>query len=355
MAGPDASFLDRMGYLILPSIVLGIVNSALILRFTRASMLDVLGEDYIRTARSKGMGEARVVLRHALKNAAIPIVTVVGLTFALLVSGAVVTERVFNIPGMGNLVVGAVLRRDYPVIQGTLIVVATLYILINLAIDLLYLADRQEGALLMAAMASPTCRRNPAPPSPRPDAAASSDDLGLLRARRVGADRHARLRPDPCWRRSWRRWIAPADPAKMSVRARLAPPFGTYLLGADAFGRDVASRLLYAGRVSLLIGLGTAARRHRRRHRHRPARRLLPPARRAARPADRRDDGLSRHPAGDRAGRDLRRLGRQRDPGAVDRLHAAHRPHRARRHAGDPRTALRRGRPRAGLVAASRS
>ncbi|MBO0902909.1 ABC transporter permease [Jiella sonneratiae] len=137
--GPSSTFLDRMGYLILPSIVLGIVNSALILRFTRASMLDVLGEDYIRTARSKGMSEARVVLKHALKNAAIPIVTVVGLTFALLVSGAVVTERVFNIPGMGSLVVGAVLRRDYPIIQGTLIVVAALYILINLLVDLLYL------------------------------------------------------------------------------------------------------------------------------------------------------------------------------------------------------------------------
>ncbi len=137
--GPDAGFFDRMGYLVLPSIVLGIVNSALILRFTRASMLDILGEDYIRTARSKGMGEARVVLRHALKNAAIPIITVVGLTFALLVSGAVVTERVFNIPGMGNLVVSAVLRRDYPVIQGALIVVASLYVLINLVTDLLYL------------------------------------------------------------------------------------------------------------------------------------------------------------------------------------------------------------------------
>ncbi len=138
--GPDAGFIERMGYLILPSIVLGIVNSALILRFTRASMLDILGEDYIRTARSKGMGERRVILRHALKNAAIPIITVIGLTFALLVSGAVVTERVFNIPGMGNLVVSAVLRRDYPVIQGTLIVVATLYVLINLLTDLLYLA-----------------------------------------------------------------------------------------------------------------------------------------------------------------------------------------------------------------------
>ncbi len=137
--GPDTVFLDRIEYLILPSLVLGIVNSALILRFTRASMLDVLGEDYIRTARSKGMSEFRVVLRHALRNAGIPIITVVGLTFALLVSGAVVTERVFNIPGMGNLVVNAVLRRDYPVIQGTLIVVANLYVIINLITDLLYL------------------------------------------------------------------------------------------------------------------------------------------------------------------------------------------------------------------------
>ncbi len=137
--GPETVFLDRIEYLILPSLVLGIVNSALILRFTRASMLDVLGEDYIRTARSKGMSEFRVVLRHALRNAGIPIITVIGLTFALLVSGAVVTERVFNIPGMGNLVVNAVLRRDYPVIQGTLIVVANLYVFINLITDLLYL------------------------------------------------------------------------------------------------------------------------------------------------------------------------------------------------------------------------
>lgn len=137
--GPDADFMLRMYHLILPSIVLGIVNSALILRFTRASMLDILGEDYIRTARSKGMSEKRVVLRHALKNAGIPIITVIGLTFALLVSGAVVTERVFNLPGLGNLVVSAVLRRDYPIIQGTLIVVASLYVVINLITDLMYL------------------------------------------------------------------------------------------------------------------------------------------------------------------------------------------------------------------------
>lgn len=138
--GPDADFWGRMVHLVLPSVVLGIVNSALIIRFSRASMLDVLSDDYVRTARAKGMSEWRVVLRHALKNALIPIVTVVGLTFALLISGAVVTERVFNLPGIGSLVVGAVLRRDYPMIQGALVVVAGLYVLINFLIDMVYLA-----------------------------------------------------------------------------------------------------------------------------------------------------------------------------------------------------------------------
>ena len=102
-------------------------------------MLDVLNDDYVRTARAKGLPEWRVVLKHALKNALIPILTVIGLTTALLVSGAVVTETVFGLPGVGNLVVNGVLRRDYPVIQGALLVIAALYVLINLVIDLLYL------------------------------------------------------------------------------------------------------------------------------------------------------------------------------------------------------------------------
>jgi peptide/nickel transport system permease protein len=138
--GPGASFLTRLTHLVLPAIALGIVSSALILRFTRASMLDVLGDDYVRTARSKGMGEFRVVMKHAFKNALIPILTVMGLTAALLVSGAVVTETVFGLPGVGSLVVSAVLRRDYPVIQGALLVIAALYVLINFLIDMLYLA-----------------------------------------------------------------------------------------------------------------------------------------------------------------------------------------------------------------------
>jgi peptide/nickel transport system permease protein len=137
--GPGASLATRLYHLVLPAFALGIVSSALILRFTRASMLDVLNDDYVRTARSKGMGEFRVVMKHAFKNALIPILTVIGLTAALLVSGAVVTETVFGLPGIGNLVVSAVLRRDYPVIQGALLIIAALYVLINFVIDMLYL------------------------------------------------------------------------------------------------------------------------------------------------------------------------------------------------------------------------
>lgn len=137
--GPDASFLTRLHHLVLPAVALGVVSSALITRFTRASMLDVLNDDYVRTARSKGMSEFRVVLKHAFKNALIPVLTVIGLTAALLVSGAVVTETVFSLPGVGNLVVSAVLRRDYPVIQGALLVIAAIYVLINFGIDMLYL------------------------------------------------------------------------------------------------------------------------------------------------------------------------------------------------------------------------
>jgi peptide/nickel transport system permease protein len=135
---PGAGWLTRIHHLMLPALVLGTLNSALIIRFTRASMLDILSEDYIRTARSKGLPEVTVVLKHALRNALVPILTVLGLTLALMIGGAVVTETVFNLPGLGNLVVRAVLRRDYPVIQGALLVIAGVYVIINFVIDVLY-------------------------------------------------------------------------------------------------------------------------------------------------------------------------------------------------------------------------
>jgi len=137
---PGATILYRLEHLVLPAVTLGLASSTLITRFARAGMLDVLGEDYVRTARAKGLGEPRVVLRHALLTAALPILTVIGLTIAALISGAVVTETVFGLPGVGQLVISAVLRRDYPVIQGALLVVAMLYVLINFAIDVLCIA-----------------------------------------------------------------------------------------------------------------------------------------------------------------------------------------------------------------------
>jgi peptide/nickel transport system permease protein len=124
--------------LILPAITLGFVYIALIARITRASMLDVLQQDYIRTARSKGVAQPSILFVHALKNAAIPIVTVIGIGIALLIGGAVVTESVFAIPGLGRLTVDAILRRDYPVIQGVVLMFSFVYVLINLLVDLIY-------------------------------------------------------------------------------------------------------------------------------------------------------------------------------------------------------------------------
>jgi peptide/nickel transport system permease protein len=127
-----------LSHLILPSVALGTVYMALIARITRAAMLDVLSQDYIRTANAKGLAPGAVLARHALKNAAVPIVTVIGIGIALLISGAVVTETVFAIPGIGRLTVDAILRRDYPIIQGVILLFSGAYVLINLAIDLSY-------------------------------------------------------------------------------------------------------------------------------------------------------------------------------------------------------------------------
>ena len=125
-------------HLILPAIALGCVYIALIARITRAAMLEVLQQDYIRTARAKGVGQRGILFVHALKNASVPIVTVIGIGIALLIGGAVVTESVFAIPGLGRLTVDAILRRDYPLIQGVVLLFSFIYVLVNLAIDLLY-------------------------------------------------------------------------------------------------------------------------------------------------------------------------------------------------------------------------
>ena len=130
--------IANLRYLLLPSIALAAPNAALIIRLTRASMLEVYHEDYVRTARAKGMHPVRVVVRHIFRNALLTVVSAIGFTVAALISEAVVTETVFALPGVGRMVVQSILRRDYPVIQGTILMIVLLYLVINLVVDILY-------------------------------------------------------------------------------------------------------------------------------------------------------------------------------------------------------------------------
>lgn len=135
---PSQDFGKFLARAILPCLTLATIYIALIARMTRASMLEVLGEDFIRTARAKGLMEKAVLFRHALRNASVPILTIIGTGFALLISGVVVTESVFNIPGIGRLTVDAILARDYPVIQAMILLTSAVYVVINLMIDVAY-------------------------------------------------------------------------------------------------------------------------------------------------------------------------------------------------------------------------
>jgi peptide/nickel transport system permease protein len=135
---PQDGIKPFLSHLVMPSVALGITFTALIARITRASMLDVLAQDYIRTAHAKGLSNERVLLRHALKNAAVPIATIIGIGVALLIGGVVVTETVFAIPGLGRLTVDAILRRDYPIIQGIILIFSAAYVVVNLLVDLSY-------------------------------------------------------------------------------------------------------------------------------------------------------------------------------------------------------------------------
>jgi ABC-type dipeptide/oligopeptide/nickel transport system permease component len=133
-----ATGMGSVAHLVLPSITLGMASAALMARITRSSMLDVLRQDFITTARAKGLAERVVIYKHALKNALIPVVTVLGLQFGILLGGAVLTETVFAWPGVGRLLVDSILRRDYPVVQGTVMLLAFLFVIINLVVDIIY-------------------------------------------------------------------------------------------------------------------------------------------------------------------------------------------------------------------------
>lgn len=138
LSDEDGAFLSALSHLILPTIALGTIPLATLARMTRSAMLEVLGEDYVRAARARGLSPLRVVLRHALRNALIPVVTVIGLQVGTLLAGAILTETIFSWPGIGKWMVEAIHRRDYPVVQGGILLSATLVIVVNLLVDLLY-------------------------------------------------------------------------------------------------------------------------------------------------------------------------------------------------------------------------
>jgi len=138
LSGEEGAVRSALSHLVLPSIVLGTIPMAVIARMTRSSMLEVLGEDYIRTARAKGLSPFRVTMKHALRNALIPVVTVIGLQVGTLLSGAILTETIFAWPGIGKWLIEAIGRRDYPVVQGGLLMIATIVIFVNLVVDLTY-------------------------------------------------------------------------------------------------------------------------------------------------------------------------------------------------------------------------
>ncbi len=138
LSGEPGAFKSALSHLVLPSIVLGTVPLAVIARMTRSSMLEVLREDYVRTARAKGLSPARVVFVHALRNALVPVITVIGLLVGTLLGGAVLTETIFSWPGVGKWLIDAISRRDYPVVQGGILIVATLVIVVNLLVDVMY-------------------------------------------------------------------------------------------------------------------------------------------------------------------------------------------------------------------------
>ncbi len=138
LSDEEGAFLSALSHLVLPALVLGTIPMAVIARMTRSSMLEVLGEDYIRTARAKGLSKRRIIVKHALRNALIPVITVMGLQVGLLLSGAILTETIFAWPGIGKWLVESIGRRDYPVVQGGLLLIATIIILVNLLVDLMY-------------------------------------------------------------------------------------------------------------------------------------------------------------------------------------------------------------------------
>ena len=258
LAGDFGAFRSALSHLVLPTIVLGTVPLAVIARMTRSAMLEVLGEDYIRTARAKGLPRFRVIAIHALRNALIPVVTVIGLQVGVLFTGAILTETIFSWPGVGKWLIEGINRRDYPVLQGGTLLIGAIVMIVNLLVDVTYgLINPAHPAHKMTAevLETPIVAAQPsAPPHPLLEfwsyfkanvgAVAGLVVIVVLVLLALFAD-----------------FVAPHSPILTNNAVFLKPPFWqqggsiAYPLGTDAIGRDILSRLIHGARLSLLIGI----------------------------------------------------------------------------------------------------
>jgi peptide/nickel transport system permease protein len=234
----------------------GLSVLAVATRMTRSAMLEVLREDYIRTARAKGLWEKLILTRHALKNAMLPVLTVVGLEFAFLMGGLVVTEQVFNLNGLGLLFVQSVAHRDYTLTQALVLLVAAIFIVVNFLMDLMYAwLDLRSGTRSMAI--NPAIDVASEAPTAEPGSRWVSTLLTFCRRRPLGAI-GAGIVVIMLLVAAFAPFLAPYDPVTVDFGAMLSPPGAKHWLGTDAFGRDVLSRLIYGSRTALLVGFGSA-------------------------------------------------------------------------------------------------
>ena len=236
--------IANLTQLIWPAMAVGYRYCAVVARMIRSSLLEVLNEDYIRTARAKGVFERLVISRHALRNALLPAITVIGLEFTFLIGGLVVTEQVFNLNGIGQLFVQSISRNDFTLIQGLVMLIAGFYVFVNLAIDLLYAVFDPRIRYDVMTIAAPA----PAAATRQPGAFiefCKQQPLGAVSFVIICVMMFAGI---------FSPLVAPYDPLAIDFASLLAAPSWDHWCGTDAFGRDICSRLIYGSRTALVIG-----------------------------------------------------------------------------------------------------
>ena len=231
------------------------------MRMTRSTVLEVLREDYVRTARAKGLRETLVVVRHALRNALLPVITVVSLEFAFLIGGLVVTEQVFNLNGIGKLLVDAVAHRDYTLVQALVLLLAAVFVFVNFIVDMVYVRARSADPLLVSGQphdlstdASEELARAALPRVDRVGDASVRFWRDFVRQRPLGRRRRRAHHHHAVFAAAFADVVAPYDPTAIDFADLLLPPSPDHLLGTDNFGRDVFSRIIFGSRTALLVG-----------------------------------------------------------------------------------------------------